>query len=63
MRWELETDDAIASLVGACSGAVPLGVAIALLAAGIGADADEVIRAVLPVVRDLVSRGFLEVAR
>jgi hypothetical protein len=38
---------------------VPLGFATELLAASLDLDADEVIAGVLPVVRDLIARGFL----
>lgn len=60
MRWELEADEAITALVGACNGDVPLGFAIDVLAASLGASPDDVREAVLPVVRDLIGRGFLE---
>jgi methylase of polypeptide subunit release factors len=59
MRWELETDDAIAAIVGACSGATPLLVPVQVLAASLGLDPDEVSNAVVPVIRDLIARGFL----
>jgi hypothetical protein len=59
MRWELEADEAITSLVGACTGGVPLAFAIDLLAASLGAEPAEVQVAVLPVIRDLIGRGFL----
>jgi methylase of polypeptide subunit release factors len=60
MRWELEVDDALAGLVVACTGAVPLAVLLEVLAGAVDAGTDEVAAAVLPVVRDLVARGFLE---
>jgi hypothetical protein len=60
MRWEVEVDDAVAGLVAACTGTVPLGVLLDLLAGSVGAEADDVARALLPVVRDFVARGFLE---
>jgi len=59
LRWELEVDDAVAGLVAACTGATPLGVLLSLLAAGVSAGTDEVTAALLPVVRDLIERGFL----
>lgn len=62
MRWEIETDDALAGLVAACDGTVPLEVAVGVLAALAGRPDDEIAAAVLPVVRDLVGRGFLEPA-
>jgi hypothetical protein len=60
MRWELEADDAVAGLVAACTGAVPLELLFGLLAGSRDVDVAEVAGALLPVVRDLVARGFLE---
>jgi methylase of polypeptide subunit release factors len=60
MRWELDTDDAVAGLVAACDGAAPLDLLVEMLAAATGSDTQVVTAAVLPVVRDLVGRGFLE---
>ncbi len=57
--WEIEIDEAFASLVAACDGTRPVAAPLALLAAGLGAGTDEVATAALPVVRDLVARGFL----
>ncbi|MCW2494606.1 methyltransferase [Jatrophihabitans sp.] len=62
MRWEVESDESIAALVGACTGAVPLRLPVQLLAAGLDLPVPDVAEAVLPVVRDLVSRGILEPA-
>ena len=59
MRWELETDEAVTALVGACDGATPLAAPVAVLAAALGRESAEVAAALLPVVRDLVQRGFL----
>jgi hypothetical protein len=59
MRWEVETDDAVAALVAGCDGRTPLHGPVSVLAAALGRPADEVADAVLPVVRDLVGRGFL----
>jgi hypothetical protein len=61
MRWELEADAAICGLVAACDGTIPLGVVLDVLAAVSRAPTEDVSAAALPVVRDLVSRGFLEV--
>jgi methylase of polypeptide subunit release factors len=61
MRWELEADEAISGLVAACDGDTPLGVVLDVLAAVTGAAEDDVAGAALPVVRDLIARGFLEV--
>jgi hypothetical protein len=59
LRWDLEVDEAVAGLVAACSGEVPLGVLIELLAPVVGLRPDALSTAVLPVVRDLIARGFL----
>ncbi|WP_460603735.1 DUF7059 domain-containing protein [Jatrophihabitans fulvus] len=59
MRWELEADDAIGGLVGACAAGGTPALACELLAATTGADGGAVAQAAAPVVRDLVSRGFL----
>ena len=59
VRWAVEVDDAVATLVAGCDGQTPLRVAVGVLAAALGADADAVARALAPVVRDLVGRGFL----
>ena len=59
-RWELDSDDSIAALVGACTGEVPLRLVLDVLAATLDAATDEVTAAAVPVVRDLVARGFLE---
>jgi hypothetical protein len=59
LRWELEVDEAVAGLVAACSGALPLGVLLRLTAQAAGAAEDDVRSALMPVVRDLIGRGFL----
>lgn len=59
LRWELEVDDAVAGLVAACTGDAPLGMLLSLLAAGVSASAEEVVVALVPVVHDLIERGFL----
>ena len=59
LRWELEVDDAIAALLAGCDGSTPLALGLAVLAASIGAPVEDVTVAALPVVRDLVGRGFL----
>ena len=59
LRWELDVDDAIAALVAGCDGATPLALNLAVLAVSLGVPAAEVTAAALPVVRDLVGRGFL----
>ena len=60
MRWDLESDEAIASLVAGCDGRTPLAAAIGMLGAALDTPATDVVAAALPVVRDLVSRGLLE---
>ena len=60
LRWEVEADDAFVALVQGCDGQAVLGEVIAVLAAAVGAPVHDVEAAALPVVRDLVSRGFLE---
>jgi hypothetical protein len=60
LRWEVQVDEAIAALLAGCDGQAPLRVPVQLLAASLGAASSEVTAAVLPVVRDLVGRGFLE---
>jgi methylase of polypeptide subunit release factors len=62
LRWDLDVDEAVAGVVGACDGTVPLGVLVDVLAASSGAGSDAVAAALLPVVRDLLARGFLEPA-
>jgi Methyltransferase small domain len=59
LRWELEVDDAVAALVAACTGEATLAVVLSVLAAAVSAGTGEVIAAVLPVVHDLIERGFL----
>jgi hypothetical protein len=59
MRWELEVDDAISALVAGCGSGAPLRTSVELLAAALGQPFPEVANAVLPVVRDLIGRGFL----
>ena len=59
MCWELDADEAVTALVGACDGATPLAAPVSVLAAALGRESAEVAAALLPVVRDLVQRGFL----
>ncbi len=59
LRWELEVDEAVAMLVAACTGEMPAGVALRLIASAADLAADRVTEALLPVLRDLVGRGFL----
>jgi len=60
MRWELQIDDAVAAVVAACTGEVQLGATVAVLAAALRTSDHEVSSALLPVIRDLIGRGFLE---
>jgi methylase of polypeptide subunit release factors len=59
MRWDIEADDAITALVAGCNGWTSLRAPLQVLAAALGRPLDEVTAAALPVVRDLVARGFL----
>lgn len=59
MRWEVDVDDPIAALLAGCDGDRPLRDPVALLAASMHRPVGELVAAALPVVRDLVSRGFL----
>jgi hypothetical protein len=59
MRWELDTDAAVAGLLSSCTGQVPLRASLALVAELQGLDSAAVTSALLPVVADLVQRGIL----
>jgi len=59
MRWDVEVDESVASLVAACTGLAPLALGVDLLAASLGVAPDAARTAVAPVVRDLIERGFL----
>jgi hypothetical protein len=59
LRWEVEVDDAMAGVVAALGTAPDLRLPVELLAESRGAPIDQVTAAVVPVVRDLVQRGFL----
>ena len=59
MRWDVETDESMSAIIGALDGSVPLSTPIQLLAAALDRRYDECAAAVLPVVRDLIGRGFL----
>jgi methylase of polypeptide subunit release factors len=61
MRWELDADAAIAALVAGCDGTAPLSLVLDMVSVLSGASSDAVVAAALPVVRDLVGRGFLDV--
>jgi hypothetical protein len=62
MRWEVEIDDAFAAVVAGCSGEATLRTVLAVLADAVGADPAGLAEAAMPVVRDLVGRGFLDFA-
>lgn len=57
--WRHETDERGAALLAGCTGALPLGELIGLLAAAHGEPADPMVTAALPVVRQLVLHGML----
>jgi methylase of polypeptide subunit release factors len=60
LRWSVEVDEAIALLVAGCAdGTAPLAGPVTVLGALLERPPDEIAAAVLPVVRDLVGRGFL----
>lgn len=59
LRWDLEVDDAVAALVAGCDGTTALRAPLTLLAASLGHPLGAVVEALVPVVRDLVGRGFL----
>lgn len=59
MRWTVDVDDAISALVAGCDGERTLGTVLHILAAALDTTPTDVAQAALPVVRDLVSRGFL----
>jgi hypothetical protein len=59
MRWSLEVDEAVAALVAGCDGTRPLKDLVAVLGAALQRPAGDVAAAVVPVVRDLLGRGFL----
>ena len=59
MRWEVETDPAVAGLVASCSGAVPIGTLFEVLAASYQVPAERLTSELLPVVTDLYRRGIL----
>jgi len=59
LRWEFEVDQAIAGFVAACNGTIPGKVLVRLLADSLGASEESVTTALLPVLQDLVQRGFL----
>jgi SAM-dependent methyltransferase len=60
LRWEVAVDDAVAGLVAACDGSVTLAAPIGVLAAVHGRGIEEITAALVPIVRDLIGRGFLE---
>jgi methylase of polypeptide subunit release factors len=59
LRWELEVDEAVAGLIAGCANPAPLQPRLELLAAATGASLAAVGDALLPVLRDLIERGFL----
>ncbi len=63
LRRAREVDTVEAALVGACDGDLGVAQILAALAQLLGREPDELATAYLPVVRDLVTEGFLELAR
>jgi hypothetical protein len=59
LRWEIETDEAVAGLVGACDGQRPLGLLVDVLAGAYGLDPVDLWRDLRPVILELVGRGLL----
>jgi hypothetical protein len=59
MRWEVETDDAVAAVVAGCDGRTPLHRPLSVLSAALEEPVGAIAEALLPVVRDLIGRGFL----
>jgi hypothetical protein len=59
MRWEVETDDAVAAVVAGCDGRTPLHRPLSVLSAALEEPVRAIAEALLPVVRDLIGRGFL----
>jgi len=59
LRWELEVDEAVAGLIAGCADPVSLQPLLQLLAVATGASLEAVGQALLPVLRDLIERGFL----
>jgi methylase of polypeptide subunit release factors len=60
MRWEIGVDDAVSALIAGCDGTADLRLVGGLVAAAHGLVEGETIAALLPVVRDLIARGYLE---
>ena len=59
MRWEVETDAAVAGLVAACNGSVTVGALFDVLASTYQLPSDRLAAELLPVVLDLCRRGIL----
>ncbi|GAA4863570.1 DUF7782 domain-containing protein [Saccharopolyspora rosea] len=57
--WQHEVDELGVRLLAGCRGALPLGDVVELLALGCGEDAEELTRAALPVVRELLRHGMV----
>ncbi|MGW1678694.1 DUF7782 domain-containing protein [Saccharopolyspora sp. NPDC002376] len=57
--WQHEVDELGVRLLAGCRGALPLEELIELLAMGFGEDSEELTRAALPVVRELIRHGML----
>lgn len=59
MRWEIDIDDAVTALLAGMTVAPSPHIAAAVLAESLGLPTGEVADALVPVIRDLVARGFL----
>ncbi len=57
--WQHEIDELGVRLLAGCHGALPVGDLVELLAIGHGEDVEELTRAALPVLRELVRHGML----
>ncbi len=57
--WQHEIDELGVRLLAGCRGALPIGELLELLAMGYGEDADDLTRAAIPMVRELVRHGML----
>lgn len=60
LRWDVEVDDAVAALLAGLDGTVTLLAPLSVLAGTLDVPIDDLAAAALPVVRDLLGRGFLE---
>jgi methylase of polypeptide subunit release factors len=59
LRWEIETDTAIAALVAGCDGTTKLSTVVTAMAALLDLPATDVATAITPIAADLLRRGIL----